>query len=262
MLIQFQLHFFFFFYFIFYIIIFFYFLIIIDKYLKKCLSKIKRLSLASTPNYRRKYSKLVRKTLKAHKSILYSLFLMYSQMGDYDENSRTYRLWIPGGERRLSKNYYSEYILFAAQSLLSGVTLPRLEEYTAELQNRALDLFSCLSLLYKIIYHRIEFSLLPPYTDLAPYLCDFDKFWLLLEKRLYTCYHNIYHISKIKNSQIIIEFQVFLYYCNIIIIFFKKKKKIYIYIYIIFNYNLYLYIKCNNPFFFTLFSYYYYYCYK
>lgn len=129
-------------------------------------------------------------------------------MKEYNEHSRNYRLWIPGGERCLHKNFYSGYVFFSAQTLLSGIALSRIKEYTSELQNRALDLFSSFDTLYKVIYHRMTFNIEPPYSDLVSYLCDFDKFWLLFEKRLYTCYHNVFHITKIKSSQMIKGFQV------------------------------------------------------
>jgi len=181
-----------------------------DKYLKKCLLKLKSLRIGVTPKFQQKYIKWSREALKAQKSVLYAIFLIYSQTRDYNAHSRYYRLWIPGGDRHLSKNYYSEYVLFSAQALLSGVQLPRLEEYYGELQNRALDLYSSLNTLYQVIYHRMEMSFNPPYTDLVPYLNDFDKFWLLFEKRLYTCYHNIYHINRIKSTQMMSGFQKFM----------------------------------------------------
>jgi len=181
-----------------------------DKYLKKCLSKLRNLRIGITPKYQQKYIKWSREALKAQKSVLYSIFLIYSQTRDYNSHSRYYRLWIPGSDHHLSNNYYSEYVFFSAQALLSGITLPQLEEYSGELQNRALDLYSSLNTLYQVLYHRMEMSLKPPYADLVPYLNDFDKFWLLFEKRLYTCYHNIYHINRIKSTQMMSGFQKFM----------------------------------------------------
>ena len=178
-----------------------------DNYLKKCLLKLKRLH-SDQPNYENRYIKLTKKVFKAQKSIFYSIYLIYSQMREYNAHSRNYRLWIPGGERCLHKNYYSGYVFFSAQTLLGHSVLPRLEEYTSELHNRALDLFSSFDTLYQVLYQRMSINLEPPYHDLTPYFCDFDKFWLLFEKRLYTCYHNVFHINKIKSSQVIKVFQV------------------------------------------------------
>ncbi|ORY54926.1 hypothetical protein LY90DRAFT_669820 [Neocallimastix californiae] len=180
-----------------------------DRYLKKCLLKLRKLQ-PNQQNYEKLYTKLTKKIFKTQKSIFYAICLIYRQMREYNTHSRNYRLWIPGGERCLHKNYYSGYVFFAAQTLLYGFALPRLEDYTIELQNRALDLYSSLNTLYQVLYQRMTFNLEPPYTDLVPYLCDFDKFWLLFEKRLYTCYHNIFHINKIKNSQIVKVFQSFM----------------------------------------------------
>ncbi|ORX88115.1 hypothetical protein BCR32DRAFT_239634 [Anaeromyces robustus] len=181
-------------------------------------------------------------------------------MKEYNIHSRYYRLWIPGSDRHLTKNYYSEYVLFSAQVLLNGLTLPYLEKYNEELTNRAIDLFSCLEKLYHILYRRMKYTLSPPYTDLIPIMSDFDKFWLLFEKRLYTCYHNVFHISKIKTTQIMTGFQKFmvktLVYCI---------KKNYFTLEMAYEYDpliivslprltfVYVIYHLSNPFFFTNF---------
>ena len=145
--------------------------------------------------------------MKAQKSILSSIFYLLTQVREVNPYSRRYRLWIPGGEHEPSTNYYSEYVLFAAQTLLNRVSLYKLEEYTVELHSKALALYNSLDNLIQAIYHRMKFSMLPPYNDLKSYLCDFDKLWITFEKRLYICYHNVYRISRIINDPVL-EFQV------------------------------------------------------
>jgi len=158
----------------------------------------------------KKYYRLTEKAMEAQKTLLSSLFFLLSQVREMNPHSRSYRRWIPGGEREPTQNYYSEYVLFAAQTLMNGASLPYLEEYTFELHNRAMDLYSSFDNLFQAIYYRMKFSLLPPYTDLLSCLCDFDKLWLLFEKRLYICYHSVFRISRIKSNQVLSGFQKFM----------------------------------------------------